>query len=197
MINNQVEKLDDDKELNKFITQIKKKEPLFLEYEVNEETLLNKYNYILTKEAKDRLNKLYTYISKGIPVLLEGETGCSKTLSAEVICKYIYEKKKEGQKSNILSEEEGFIKYNLSGEVKINDLIKKFIGNKNYLSGLKIVEGPFFKAFKEGIPLILDEINLASEEILQCIEGALDSGEININISGIGTVTQKKKKDFV
>ena len=196
MINNQVEKFDDDKELNEFITQIKKKEPLFLEYEVNEETLLNKYNYILTKEAKDRLNKLYTYISKGVPVLLEGETGCSKTLSAEVICKYIYDKKREGQKSNISSEGEGFIKYNLSAEVKINDLIKKFIGNKNSLSGLKIVEGPFFKAFKEGMPLILDEINLASEEILQCIEGALDSGEININISGIGTVTQKKKEGF-
>ena len=124
MINNQVEKFDDDKELNEFITQIKKKEPLFLEYEVNEETLLKKYNYILTKEAKDRLNKLYTYISKGVPVLLEGETGCSKTLSAEVICKYIYDKKREGQKSNISSEGEGFIKYNLSAEVKINDLIK-------------------------------------------------------------------------
>ena len=195
MKNNQVEKLD-DKELNEFITQIKKNEPLFLEFEVNEEILLNKYNYILTKEAKDRLNKLYTYISEGVPVLLEGETGCSKTLSAEVICKYIYDKKREGQKSNISSEGEGFIKYNLSAEVKINDLIKKFIGNKNSLSGLKIVEGPFLKAFKEGIPFILDEINLASEEILQCIEGALDSGEININISGIGTVTQKKKEGF-
>ena len=41
---------------------------------------MNNYNYILTDKAKERLNKLYTYISNGIPVLLEGETGTSKTL---------------------------------------------------------------------------------------------------------------------
>ena len=108
MKNNQVEKLD-DKELNEFITQIKKNEPLFLEFEVNEEILLNKYNYILTKEAKDRLNKLYTYISEGVPVLLEGETGCSKTLSAEVICKYIYDKKGKDKKVIFQVKEKGLL----------------------------------------------------------------------------------------
>ena len=120
---------------------------------------MNNYNYILTDKAKERLNKLYTYISNGIPVLLEGETGTSKTLSSEIICKYIFKKKNENNSIN--KEEESFIKFNLSAEVKINDLMQKFMGDKNSLSGLEIVDGPFIKAFKNGIPLILDEINLA------------------------------------
>ena len=74
--------------------------------------------------------------------------------------------------------------------------MQKFMGNKTSLSGLEIVDGPFLKAFKKGIPLILDEINLAPEEVLQCIEEALDSGEINIEISGIGNISCKKKEGF-
>ena len=190
------EEVNTENVLDELIKDIKNEKPSFLSSNVDKKVLLDNYNYIVTNKAKERLDKIYTYISNGVPVLLEGETGCSKTLSAEIICKYIYEKKKETN-LNISREDEGFIKFNLSADVKINDLIKKFIGNKNSLSGLKIVEGPFLRAFKEGIPLILDEINLASEDILQCIEGALDSGEININISGIGNITQKKRKDFV
>ena len=74
------------------ISDIKSAEHQFLESKCSYEELLRKYNYILTKKAKDRLDKLYTYITNGIPVLLEGETGSSKTLSAEIICKYISEK---------------------------------------------------------------------------------------------------------
>ena len=182
--------------INEFIDNIQKAIPSFKSLNCDKETLLNNYHYVLTGNAKERLDKLYTYISYGIPVLLDGETGCSKTLSAEIICKLI---KEEKRKQNILDsskDNEDFIKFNLSSEVKINDLIQKCVGDKNSLSGLKIIEGPFYKAFKEGIPLILDEINLASEEVLQCIEGALDKGEINIVIQGIGLVKQKKKEGF-
>jgi MoxR-like ATPase len=190
------EALNTKKFLDELIKDIKNTKPSFLSSDVDKKMLLDNYNYIVTDNAKERLDKLYTYISNEVPVLLEGETGCSKTLSAEIICKYIYEKKNKEKNLNISREDEGFIKFSLSSDVKINDLIAKFIGNKNSLSGLKIVEGPFLRAFKEGIPLILDEINLASEDILQCIEGALDSDEININISGIGAISQKKKEGF-
>ena len=195
VLNEENETFNTKKVLDKLIKDIKNTEPSFLSSDVDKKMLLDNYNYIVTDNAKERLDKLYTYISNGVPVLLEGETGCSKTLSAEIICKYIYEKNKK-KNLNISREDEGFIKFSLSADVKINDLITKFIGNKNSLSGLKIVEGPFLRAFKEGIPLILDEINLASEDILQCIEGALDSDEININISGIGAISQKKKEGF-
>ena len=178
--------------IENIVKSIKNSNPQFLSLNCDEKTLLDNYNYILTDKAKNRLDKLYTYISKGIPVLLEGETGTSKTLTAEIICKHIFEI--NNNKNN--NTEENYIKLNLSAEVKINDLMQKFIGNKDSLSGLEIVDGPFIKAFKRGIPLILDEINLASEEVLQCIEEALDSGEINMEISGIGNINCKKKDGF-
>ena len=82
-------------DINALIDSIKLAEPSFLDANCKREELLDNYNYILTKKAEERLNKLYTYIKNGVPVLLEGETGSSKTLSAEIICKYIYEQKKE------------------------------------------------------------------------------------------------------
>ena len=164
-------------DIKSFVESIENSFPEFLSLNYDKKTLLDNYNYILTKNAKERLDKLYTYISNGIPILLEGETGTSKTLSAEIICKYIYDIKNKNKK---IKDEESYIKFNLSAEVKINDLIQKFMGDKNSLSGLEIVDGPFLKAFKKGIPLILDEINLASEDVLQCLEDAIDSGEINM-----------------
>ena len=178
--------------IDKLVKSIKNYKPTFLSLNCDKKTLLDNYNYILTDKARDRLDKLYTYISNGISVLIEGETGSSKTLSAEIICKQIFDIKLN-QNPNI---KESYIKFNLSAEVKINDLMQKFMGNKNSLSGLEIVDGPFLKAFKNGIPLILDEINLASEEVLQCIEEALDSGEINMEITGIGNINCKKREGF-
>ena len=188
--------------LNEIINKIKTTKPCFLKSNCDKNVLQNNYKYILTDQAEKRLDKLYTYIKSGVPVILEGETGSSKTRSAVIICEYIYEKKKKhnlNKESPIGPEDEKeqkYIKYNLNAETKINDLMQKFIGDKNSLSGLKIVDGPFFTAFKKGLPLILDEINLASEDVLQIIEDTLDSGLINIDISGIGKVTQKMKEGF-
>ena len=181
-----------------FIKKIKDSKPSFLNSECSREFLLKNYNYILTDKAKERLDKLYTYISNGIPVLLEGETGCSKTLSEEIICKFIYEKKHSVKinPNNSDNDEDKYIKYNLSADVKISDLMQKLMSDKTFLSGIKIVDGPFYKAFKNGIPLILDEINLASEEVLQCIEDALDSKVINIEITSIGKIHQVMKEGF-
>ena len=185
-----------DFNIKEFIEKIQQSEPFFMKTNCTHETLLNNYNYILTKNAEERLNKLFTYISKGIPVLLEGETGSSKTLSAEIICKIIYENNRKNNNIYVNEDEKMFIKYNLSADVKISDLMKKIIGDKTFLSGINIIEGPFFKAFKNGIPLILDEINLAPQEVLQCIEDALDSKVINIDIPSIGFVSQEMKEGF-
>jgi len=155
-----------------FIKKIRDSEPSFLNSECSREFLLNNYNYILTDKAKERLDKLYTYISNGIPMLLEGETECSKTLSAEIICKFIYEKKHSVKNNPNNRENDGdkYIKYNLNADVKISDLTQKLMSDKTFLSGIKIVDGPFYKAFKNGIPLILDEINLASPEVLHVLK---------------------------
>ena len=73
-----------DDTLKEIIDKIKKAKPEFLKSNCEEDILLKNYNYILTEQAKERLDKLYTYIKSGIPVILEGETGSSKTLSAEI-----------------------------------------------------------------------------------------------------------------
>ena len=113
--------------IENFVNSVKLFQPEFksLNYEKDniENYLLDNYNYILTEKAKERLDKLYTYITYGIPVLLEGETGTSKALSAEIICKHMSEIIKNNAQSNDINEEESYIKFNLSAEVKINDLM--------------------------------------------------------------------------
>ena len=54
-----------------------------------------------------------------------------------------------------------------------------FVGDSNALSGLKFEEGLFIEAFEEGYCLLLEEINLSSKEVLQCIEDAIDSGVLS------------------
>ena len=126
-----------------------------------------KRNFILTSESSDRLSKIYFWIKSGIPVLLEGPTGTSKTLSAEIICDYLKKEK---------------IRFNLSSETTISDLLGKYIGNNKSWAGIKLKDGPFVDAYKNGKCLILDEINLASKSVLQCIEEALDNNFLNIDI---------------
>ena len=60
--------------------------------------------------------------------------------------------------------------------------MKTQTGHKAFLSGIKIILLEFFRSFKKGIPLIPDEINLASQEVLQCIEDTLVTETINIEI---------------
>lgn len=74
--------------------------------------------------------------------------------------------------------------------------MQKFIGDKYFLSVLKIVDGLFYTYLKEGLTLILDEINLASEEVIQCIEDKIDFCLINIGISGNGKMIQEMKERF-
>lgn len=135
-----------------------------------DEKELTKQNFIFTDGARDRLTKLHNYITCGVPVLLEGPTGTSKTLSAEEVCSLL----------GIT-----LVRFNLSSETKTSDLLGRYIGDPDSWAGISMNEGPFIKAFSEGYCLLLDEINLASQSVLQCIEEALDSGVISIEIPGM------------
>ena len=53
--------------------------------------------------------------------------------------------------------------------------MNKYVCDSKSVTGIKIESGAFYKAFKHGKILILDEINLASKEVLDCIGQALDS----------------------
>ncbi len=129
-----------------------------------------KKNFILSDQAKKRLSLLYHYISKGINVILEGPTGTSKTLSADIICKSLGK---------------NVIKYNLNAETKINDLLIKYISDSESSTGLTLKEGPLLDCIKKGKCCILDEINLTTPSVLHCMEDCLNSNKLIINLPGI------------
>ena len=143
---------------------------------------LKERNFILTKKAQDRLSKLYNYMRLGIPVLLEGPTGTSKTLSVEIICDIL--KEEELQKPDNQRKNRDLKRFNLSQETKSQDLLGSYIGDQNSFAGIKMIDGDFIIAFREGFPLLLDEINLASKDVLQSIEEALDSGILSVEMPG-------------
>ena len=145
--------------------------------------ILEKNNFIITENSIERIKKISHYISRGIPVLLEGPTGTSKTFSTEFACL-------------IAKPKNPLIRFNMSSDTVPSDLLGKMVGDKDSLAGLSLKYGHFLKAYKDGHPLLLDEINLASESVLQCIEEALDSDSINIEIPGSPLQSIPKHQDF-
>lgn len=136
-----------------------------------------KGNFIPTEEAKERLQKIKNFFDSRIPVMLEGPTGTSKTKTIQVLCDILKKK---------------LVRFNLSSETTIEDLIGR-LGSEgeDSWSSFKFVPGSFREAFENGYVLLLDEVNLGQKSVLQCIETALDTGEIKQDIPGCGTIKKK------
>ena len=143
------------------------------------EKFFNDLGYVLTEKSCERMAMLIHYILSGIPVLLEGPTGTSKTRTTLIACEYITKIYNKDSKYD-----DSLLRFNLSAETKIDDLLVKFTGDNNSASGLKIEEGQFFKAYTRGHKILLDEINLAPREVLECIQQALDSKVLSVECSG-------------
>ena len=142
------------------------------------EKFFNDIGYVLTDKSCERMAMLIHYILNGIPVLLEGPTGTSKTRTTLIACEYIT------KILNKSDDDDSLLRFNLSAETKIDDLLVKFTGDNNSASGLKVEEGQFFKAYTKGHKILLDEINLAPREVLECIQQALDSKVLSVECSG-------------
>ena len=127
-------------------------------------------NFIFTKNAIQKLKEIKYYISHNYPILLEGPTGTAKTKSVEIIC--------EEMGLNLK-------RFNLSSETKTADLFGRYVGDSNSFSGISFQEGIFIEAFKNGDTLLLDEINLASNQVLQSFEECLDNNKISCEIPGM------------
>jgi midasin (ATPase involved in ribosome maturation) len=80
-----------------------------------------------------------------------------------------------------------YIKFSLRRETKIPDLFGKYSGDSESLGAIKMIYGRFIEAFNSGngYCLHLDEINLAPVSVLQCIEEALDTRVLSIEITGL------------
>ena len=147
--------------------------------------------YVLTDKSCERLAILIHYILNGIPVLIEGPTGTSKTRTALIACEYITKIiNKESKKDDSL------LRFNLTAETKIDDLLVKYTRDIESSSGLKIEEGQFFKAYTKGYKLLLDSINLAQTEVLECIQQALDNKVLSTELIGKGLIKHKMHPNF-
>ena len=137
--------------------------------DINKKNIKTK-NFIFTENAIKKLKEIKYYISHNYPVLLEGPTGTAKTKSVEILCEEMGLKLK---------------RFNLSSETKTADLFGRYAGDPDSFSGISFQEGVFIEAFKNGYTLLLDEINLASNQVLQSFEECLDSHKISCEIPGI------------
>ena len=148
----------------------------------------SKNGFILTEESAERMSNLIHCIKSKIPVLLEGPTRTSKKRTTLIDSKYI--------KKFYTKEEDNLLRFNLSQETKIDDLISKYVGDQNSFAKLRIEDGPFLKAYRDGKILLLDEINLAQPSVLQCIQQALDNKMFSSDITGKGLITIKMNDNF-
>ena len=169
----------------------------------------DKKNFILTDLSCKRMAEIIHYIKSGNPVLLEGDTGTAKTRTSVIACEYLMEypnnnnyddENNEDEDYEELSNSEhdnsNYIKFNLSADTKIDNLMNKYVGDSKSVTGIKIESGAFYKAFKHGKILILDEINLASKEVLDCIGQALDSKVLSTELTGKELKSCKMHKNF-
>ncbi len=164
------------------------------------EMFFKKKKYILTDGSCKRIAHLIYCIENKLNALLEGPTGTSKTFSVQIANDFInYLNEKENEKKPIgeRKPKQEFIRFNLSSETKIDNLLSQYVGDPNSPAGLKLIEGKFFTAFTKGYTFLLDEINLASKSVLCALQEAIGSGMLSIQISGKGLCTFKKHENFV
>ncbi|OHT01916.1 hypothetical protein TRFO_31156 [Tritrichomonas foetus] len=138
-------------------------------------------SFILTKGAEERINIVSEGILSGIPILLEGETGTSKTITA------IQAALQNNQKPIVFS---------FSSQTTVEDLLGRISLSNDSWCGFSFKKGPYTDAFENGHCIILDEINLAHEHVLQCIEASLDSGFLSIDTLGSDAITVKMHQNF-
>ena len=146
--------------------------------------------FILTEKSKERLALLIHYNLIGIPVLLEGNTGTSKTRTSLIAANYIYKFINNNESKRKL------IRFNLSEETRIDDMTAKFVSDDNSITGINVKEGPFAKAYRKGYILLLDEINLAPQNVLQCIQQSLDNELLSVETNGNSLLEVRKHKNF-
>jgi len=172
-----------DSIIKKYITEFKSDD--------KKKKFFKKQGFILTGKSMERMALLIHYILNGIPVLFEGNTGTSKTRTALTACNYIKKFIKKDSKNKM-----ELIRYNLSAETKIDDIIAKYVSDQKSFIGLIVQNGPFVDAYVNGKIILFDEINLAPANVLQCIQQSLDNGFLSVETNGRCLLKYEKNEDF-
>ena len=114
---------------------------------------------VLTKTTLERVNQVVEGSGNPIPLLLHGGTGCGKSACV------LEAARRRGATC---------VRLNLSNRTCVDHLVGTVT-----MSGratFTFVKGQFMNAYEQGQWLLMDEVNLASDAVLQVIESALDTG---------------------
>ena len=187
---------NEQKIIQEIIKKFKNTTPITKKYtdefkDVKKEKFFREQGFILTEKSMERLALLIHYILNGIPVLFEGNTGTSKTRTTLVACNYIKRYIKNAKNKTL-----ELIRYNLSAETKIDDLIAKYVSDQKSFVGLTVKNGPYVDAYINGKIILFDEINLAPVNVLQCIQQSLDNGFLSVETNGRCLLKYEKNPNF-
>jgi len=115
-----------------------------------------------TKQYRDIKEQLNRHLFNRFPVLIEGPTGSGKTFVA----------------LDVLGPD--VIRFNCNSDTSVDQLLGTSVIGE-YEGEITFKEGAFYKAFVNGKPLLIDEINLADEQVLSFMSVALNTKEIFVD----------------
>ena len=118
----------------------------------------NRKDLIFVPSTEENIRMLCRALRSTVPLLIEGDTGTGKTVSVTAAAERM---------------EFEVIRFNLSSGTTVQDLVGRLQITDDRL---ELSLQPFTRAFSEGLLLVLDECNLAQEEVLATLETALDTG---------------------
>lgn len=109
------------------------------------------------------------------PLLLQGPAGVGKTATIS-------------EAAHQSGNTKQLIRFNLSTQTAIEDLIGKvmLVPENGSIEKLKFIPYSFTIAFRDGHWLLLDELNLAPDNVLQALESALDTGTLILPDIAVG-----------
>jgi midasin len=119
---------------------------------------VNDESYIFTKSAKDNLKRIARVCSARLPCLVQGDTSIGKTSLIKWLAKAT---------GNTL------IRINNHDHTDLQEYIGSYIVDP-ITSKLVFKEGLLVQAMRHGFWILLDELNLASSEVLEALNRVLD-----------------------
>jgi MoxR-like ATPase len=123
--------------------------------------------FVVTPEAEERLDEACYALRAGIPLLIQGPTSASKSVTAHVATIGLF-----GDPPLV---------YALSEQTEVADLLGRKLLRRSGTALLSFVPGVLSQAYRDGRVLLLDEFDLCSPKVLVCILAALDGSVIEIN----------------
>ncbi|KAA6394275.1 MAG: putative Midasin, partial [Streblomastix strix] len=146
----------------------KKQKPIFAEKLLSGGHITQQMpRFVTTPNAIARLDIVAYALRSGVPLLIQGPTSASKSLTAQVATIGLFN--------------EFPLIYALSEQTEVGDLLGRKMLRRRGTSMLSYVPGVLSKAYETGRVLLLDEFDLCPPKVLSSILSALDGTTIEVD----------------